>query len=291
MLKPKPARLLSLLVAYGAGGDGHPFIPFAGVTSIPNTGELSSDNYSADALSLAGYKACGPRIARFDILNRLNLLIRQAQKNNSDHSFQIMQEMLAIMGCTYPEMQGVLESLGYKSETRELPPVEEPAAEEPPKADASAEETPSKDDTPAQPETTETPETSASVTPAEPAADGSVTLENVEPTTKKKKKYQPKPLNIYHHRDTLEDGTIVEKRNTEFWIYAARNKPQRPSGARGRQAQKGHGKSFKKNKFGQKGPPGKHGQSGGYKPKPQRDRKVEDSPFAALAKWKEDRGE
>jgi len=296
MLKPKPARLLSLLVAYGAGGDGHPFIPFAGVTSIPNTGDLSSENYSTNALALAGYKACGPRIARFDILNRLNLLIRQAQKDAPDNAFQIMQEMLAIMGCTYAEMQGVLESLGYKSETRDLPPVEASAAPDP-AAENGADQggnAATAASAPADPEAT-----ISGSTVAEPAEQPAETAEAGAPATPvsgdgtvatpvpKKKKHQPKPLNIYHHRDTLEDGTIVERRNAEFWTFAARGKPQRPPGQRGRNAQKTQGKSFKKNKFGNKRPADK----GGYKPKPQRERKVEDSPFAALAKWKQDREE
>jgi len=62
MVKPKPARLLSLLVAYGAGGNKTPWIPFAGVTSIPNTGELASSGFTEQALSLAGYRAVGNRI-------------------------------------------------------------------------------------------------------------------------------------------------------------------------------------------------------------------------------------
>jgi len=75
MVKPKPARLLSLLVAYGAGGNKTPWIPFAGVTSIPNEGDLESSKYTQQALSLAGYRAVGNRIIRFDILNRLSFLI------------------------------------------------------------------------------------------------------------------------------------------------------------------------------------------------------------------------
>jgi len=115
-MKPKAARLLSILTAYGAGGDRKPFIPFAGVTSIANEGDFASVNFSKQALSMAGYSAIGPRIARFDILNRLGNQIRQAQQQNEalgrGKKFQIMQEMLAIMGCSYDDMQGVLKALG-----------------------------------------------------------------------------------------------------------------------------------------------------------------------------------
>ena len=58
---------------------------------------------------MAGYRAVGPRIARFDILNRLGNQIRQAQQQNEalgrGKKFQIMQEMMAIMGCSYEDMQ------------------------------------------------------------------------------------------------------------------------------------------------------------------------------------------
>ena len=79
MIKPKASHLLSLLLAYGAGGNKKPFIPFAGVTSIANSGDLQSDLFDPQSIAVAGYKACGPRIIRFDILNRLSQLIRQAQ--------------------------------------------------------------------------------------------------------------------------------------------------------------------------------------------------------------------
>ncbi|WP_298913472.1 helicase-related protein [uncultured Algimonas sp.] len=129
LMKPKPARLLSLLVAYGAGGDRKPFVPFAGVTSIPNEGDLKSDGFAPQALSLAGYKAVGPRIVRFDILNRLATQIRDAQgqfeKVAQDKpgrpTFQIMSEMLAILGASHEETRGVLAALGFKSFTADAP--------------------------------------------------------------------------------------------------------------------------------------------------------------------------
>ena len=131
MVKPEPGRLLGLLIAYGAGGDGKPFIPFAGVTSIANEGELASKNFSEQALALAGYKAIGPRIARYDILNRLGQQFREALgQSGVPRKFQIMQEMLAILGCTYEEMQGVLQHMGFKSENIETagtqPPEDDP---------------------------------------------------------------------------------------------------------------------------------------------------------------------
>ena len=87
--------------------------------SIANEGDLAADNFTSEAIARAGYKACGPRIIRFDILNRLAAVIRQAQRESGTRRFRIMQEMLALLGCTYEEMRGVLQSLGYKFEVVE----------------------------------------------------------------------------------------------------------------------------------------------------------------------------
>jgi len=119
MIRPKPALLLSNLLAFGVGGHGKPFIPFAGVTSLANDGDLAADKFTDEAIALGGYRTCGPRIIRFDILNRLAGLVRQAQREAGTRRFQIMQEMLALLGCTFDEMRGVLTALGYESQTLE----------------------------------------------------------------------------------------------------------------------------------------------------------------------------
>jgi ATP-dependent RNA helicase SUPV3L1/SUV3 len=294
LMKPGPARLLSILTAYGAGGDRKPFIPFAGVTSIPNEGELASEHFSEQALSMAGYRAVGPRIARFDILNRLGNQIRQAQQQNEalgwGKKFQIMQEMMAIMGCSYEDMQGVLKSLGFVSENIKLdslPPVSEVK-------DTDVEtETPA----PTLSEAPETPEMSSSTEPAPAdAAEVSQQGESADQTTgaatdnkkapdataKTETKAAPrprkpvKPLNIYHHREIQEDGTTKDILNNEFW-YMPRRKPNFK--ARDKNAYRG-GRPNNKFKGKRKGP--KQGKP--HTPKPVR--KLEDSPFAALAALK-----
>ena len=294
LMKPAPARLLSILTAYGAGGDRKPFIPFAGVTSIPNEGDFASENFSPQALSMAGYRAVGPRIARFDILNRLGNQIRQAQQQNEalgrGKKFQIMQEMMAIMGCSHEDMQGVLKSLGFESETiklEDLPPSPETDKAETaesvtpePEIDApakSAVDTPEKTKTviapapaPAEPETNTEPKTD-SETPPKVTPDA-----ETKPSAPRQKK-APKPLHIYNHREVLEDGTSKDVPNTEFW-YMPRRKPNYKP-----RDKNSHGKGRPQNKFKgkRKGP-----QNKSYTPKPQPARKIEDSPFAALAALK-----
>jgi len=281
LMKPKAARLLSLLAAYGAGGDGKPFIPFAGVTSIANEGDLASQNFSEQALALAGYKAVGPRIARFDILNRLSQQIRQAQEQNRKagrgKGFQIMQEMLAIMGCTYAELQGVLKALGFQFETRDLskfPPIIEKSVE-------AVVKTPPKEEKPTktkQPKAKESQQKTDEA-PSEASSEMATETDTPAPSVKKVKtpppaKKPPKPLNIYHHREILEDGTSQDIPNTEFWLLPARKKPNfKPKGQQSGRAQK---------KF--KGKPQKR--KDGFKAKQKPARKLEDSPFAALAALK-----
>ena len=265
MMKPKAAKFLSLMTAFGAGGNKKPFIPFAGVTSIANSGELASENFSAQALSVAGYHAVGPRIVRFDILNRLSLQIRQAheqnQAANGGRGFQIMQEMLAIMGCTYEELRGVLTALGFKSETREAVISETPAVTEAPKEETAAEAA-------AAPETSEKAETAE--TPAAPLAP--------KPTPKK----APKTLTLYQNRETKDDGTTQEIPNTEFWHMPPRAKS---GGAHKRKGtgQPQRGRKGAHNKGKGKGAP-KKGER--YSAKPARQSRPEDSPFAALAALK-----
>jgi len=263
MLKPKPAGLLGQLLSFGAGGDKKPFVPFAGMTSIPNTGELASEAYTRQALAAAGYRACGPRIIRFDILDRLSFLIRQAQTQAGGRKFQIMQEMLAVLGCTFEEMQGVLTALGYKSETVEAPtPAPEPETE--PKIAETAKEPDVKpEETPAIPKT-ETK--SEGITPE-------TKVENTE-AEKPKKKSGKTTLHVFENRITNEDGTTSGVPNLEFWSIPFRKSNTKQRGKRPDKSFKGKKKQHKS----------------GHKPardvKHKEPRRVEDSPFAALAALK-----
>lgn len=294
LMKPKAALFLSLLTSYGAGGDQMPFIPFAGVTSIPNEGDFASKNFSQQALAAAGYHAVGPRIARFDILNRLSLQIRQAGEQNRaakrGKGFQVMQEMLAIMGCSYDEIKGVLLSLGFVQETRDLSKypslseiAEAAAAQDAVKEEAEATPSPNQAPKQAQEEpqepastipTTEANAAAPNVTPerndAKPAEAANTPPKKVKqsPTFNKK---PPKPLNIYNHRETKEDGSTVEIENNEFWLLPPKKKPA----FRGNQTQ---GKRDQKKKF------TKPNKSQDFKAGPsKRAPKLENSPFAALA--------
>jgi len=277
MLKPKPATLLSLLVAYGAGGDKKPFIPFAGVTSISNEGELASSHYSEEALALMGFKACGPRIIRFDILDRLSGLVRQAQNENGTRRFQVMQEMLALLGSNYEDVRGVLSSLGYKSEKTETQPAKAEAvtnAKASPEA-ATAPESGAATNAKSAEETSQEPAAANPVADSNPSADP-------KPAAKAARK-PPQPLQVYVPREENADGKTVELENNEFWFMPYRkNNTSKPNS---RNDNRGQSQGFKGKRK------GGYNKSGGYKKSERPDNrpskakepaKPEDSPFAAL---------
>lgn len=293
LIKPKPARLLSLLLAHGAGGDGKPFIPFAGVTSIANEGELSTDHYSEGSLALAGYKAVGPRIVRFDILNRLASQIREAQgqfeKVAKDKpkrpTFQIMAEMLAILGATYEETQGVLRALGFESFTSDEPleEVSEPAPEAPAETNMPAD--PSKDSAPAL-SSDEAEDAKAAEAPTaeneastDTAPDPSAKPADAVPSRPRKRR-ESTPLNVYQPRETLEDGTTRDVPNLEYWTLPTRQNRRPNQGNRG--AQRGQKNPNKNRKKG----PQKDGQKNRAYSSGKPKKSVENSPFAALAALK-----
>lgn len=324
MIRPKPASLLGNLLSFGAGGDGKPFIPFAGVTSLANEGDLAADNFSEDAIYRAGYRACGPRIVRFDILNRLAGLIRQAQRESGTRRFQIMQEMLALLGCAYDEMRGVLENLGYQSQTidgeekdemrpelsapvpdrfidtpkgRKSKPqnqAEKAPSEEKPNDETTSDETPP-NETPAEaataaPVALETGAETPQVETTEPAAEPVPAAEAPKPEPKKQKS-GPKPLSVYNFRTTHDDGSITEEINKEFWFMPFKGKRTRDDSRQdGGHHRKGRPRQPYQQQGFKKGKPQKQ-KSGGGKPQnygKKESRKVEDSPFAALAALKKD---
>lgn len=282
LIKPKPAKLLSLLIAYGAGGDGKPFIPFAGVTSIPNEGDLASSNFTGKSLSLAGYRAVGPRIVRFDILNRLSNLIRDAvqqfeasKKEGVDgQKFQIMQEMLALLGSSYEDARGVLQSLNYVPVTVEEAltnpvPKAEPESKPEPKPEPIVDAAPQASDDAERPA-----ETTKAVQEAKPAKVAPSIDSNIKGVSKRAiKRINRRPtLNIYHNRVTKDDGTTEEQINLEYWI---RKQVQRKGSAPRKFDKK---TTSRRQRQYTKTPP-KAGPS-------TRKKSLENSPFAALAALK-----
>ncbi len=115
LMKPAPARLLSILYshAWAKKEEGEistqPFFPANGITSLPVI-----DGYAEQALNMAGYTRRGPRIIRFDILNRLGNLLFQARRERKDGRFVIKKEMLSLLGCSFDDFEKILVALNYR---------------------------------------------------------------------------------------------------------------------------------------------------------------------------------
>jgi len=155
LLKPAPRALAAQLWALrhegleSKGLDDLLHIAGSGRTSIPVHREIDAALYRT-----AGYRVCGERAVRVDILERLADLIRPALAWREGAGakpagavvgggFTIVNGMTSLTGASGEDFASILRSLGYRMERRPKPqePVAEPAAETPaatPTAEAAA---------------------------------------------------------------------------------------------------------------------------------------------------------
>ena len=149
LLKPAPRALAAQLWALRHDGpqtkglDDLLHLAGSGRTSIPVNRDIDPVLYRA-----AGYRVCGERAVRVDILERLADLIRPALAWREGSSgpkpaaafagggFTIVNTMTSLIGASGEDFASVLRSLGYRMERRPKP------AEPPPSADAAPEEPP-----------------------------------------------------------------------------------------------------------------------------------------------------
>lgn len=250
LIKPKPARLISILYAFGPDGKGRPFLPPAGFTSVK-----LDKSHIFDQVMAAGFRPAGPYAIRLDMLERLANTIRDARAIGEKGIFQIQPHMLAIMGCTFEEIREILMALGFKHQKIKPrdpfinPPPARPKTESPPKT-----ETPPKTAEPATEDLNE-------ATSANPDAK---TGEDAAPDTAQKEAEPAEPLH-----DALE-----------VWFTPARRKNRQ----QGRPQQNNRGKAgAKKSVHTGKGKP-KPGRAA------KKEKPIDpDSPFAALAQLKLDK--
>ncbi|WP_346906345.1 helicase-related protein [uncultured Roseibium sp.] len=154
LLKPAPSQLLAQLWALKHGSldmDGLSELPqlsASGRTSIPVDQTIDKALYK-----VVGFRVCGPRAVRIDILERLADLIRpliawkplDAEVSPPDGAiaegggFTVTVSMTSLLGCAGEDFSAVLKSLGYRLETRD---VQRPAAPKPAETDVPAEATP-----------------------------------------------------------------------------------------------------------------------------------------------------
>ncbi|MBB6308505.1 helicase-related protein [Xanthobacter tagetidis] len=141
LLKPAPRSLAAELYALKHGGlaqkglDELPHLAASGRTSIPVDHEVQKGLYRA-----VGFRVCGERAVRVDILERLADLIRPALawRPNSPgpkppgavdgRGFTVTVGMTSLAGCSGEDFASILKSLGYRMERRPPPPPEAEAA-------------------------------------------------------------------------------------------------------------------------------------------------------------------
>ncbi len=145
LLKPGPSGLLAIL--WGLQHDGFetpgiaelPGLSAAGRTTVPVDPAIPKELYR-----VVGYRLCGERAVRIDILERLADLIRpliawkptEAEPNPPDGAappggFTVTPQMTSLLGASGDDFASVLKSLGYRVERKPAPPKPKEAASEP----------------------------------------------------------------------------------------------------------------------------------------------------------------
>ena len=206
LLKPGPRILAAQLWALHHGGLHQP--GFEDLAALVQAGRMSVGVAPGTARGLYrafGFRACGSRAVRIDILERIADQIRAALSWRKDSGtalppgavdgrvFTVSEQMTSLAGCAGEDFAEILKALGYRSERRPAPPPAPqtaPAAEktstpeEAPAETAQASEPdagskPAQDDaTPAAAaakEPTDAPTNAATDTPTVPAEDASET--------------------------------------------------------------------------------------------------------------------
>jgi ATP-dependent RNA helicase SUPV3L1/SUV3 len=110
LVKPAAARLKALLWAVHQGLTEIPPPPAAGLTSSPADPTVPAGFYEA-----AGFRLCGPRAVRIDMLERLGEIIRgKGQNGQMPESFAASADMMSVLGCGEDDLTHVLRALGFR---------------------------------------------------------------------------------------------------------------------------------------------------------------------------------
>jgi ATP-dependent RNA helicase SUPV3L1/SUV3 len=102
--------LKALLWAVHQGITEIPPPPPAGLTSLPADPAVPAGFYEA-----AGFRLCGPRAVRIDMLERLGEIIRGKGKGGQmPDGFAVSNDMMSVLGCGEDDIGQVLRSLGFR---------------------------------------------------------------------------------------------------------------------------------------------------------------------------------
>jgi ATP-dependent RNA helicase SUPV3L1/SUV3 len=102
--------LKALLWAVHQGLSEIPPPPPAGLTSLP-----ADPAVPGGFLEAAGFRLCGVRAVRIDMLERLGDIIRAKGKDGQmPDAFTVSPDMMSVLGCGEEDMAQVLRSLGFR---------------------------------------------------------------------------------------------------------------------------------------------------------------------------------
>ena len=144
LLKPAPRGLAAQLWVLKHGGEAetHGFDELQRLAASGRTSFAADKDTPRPLYRTIGYRVCGERAVRVDILERLADLIRPALAWRPGSlapkplgafegtGFTITQAMTSLTGCSGEDFAGILRGLGYRMERRPKP-VEPPAAAAP----------------------------------------------------------------------------------------------------------------------------------------------------------------
>lgn len=304
LLKPAPARLLLTLWALTRDtGDNSPFADFPAAPSAGLT-SVSAEQAPVGFYDALGFRVCGTRAVRIDMLERLADLIRPIISDRKlKGAFAITPDMMSLVGCSGEEFAGLLKGLDYRPSTESVSKAAHTALTMQPELKKAAEEAAATASAATEEQPVATPEATADEASDETTQAAPVEAASVEaatPTVEATAETQSTDTQVTDDQSPAEaetkvvDATAapeVEMFEAEVWRPSrrrhgapVRNNNRRP--ANDTTSQKADAKSDHKPRKGGKKPPRK----GSREPKPAMSaspRKAEkamdpDSPFAAL---------
>jgi ATP-dependent RNA helicase SUPV3L1/SUV3 len=113
LLKPAPTRMRLILWSLWEGFEVFAEAPPPGLVTIPALAGAPRGYYER-----VGYRLCGSRALRIDMLERLADLIRPMDVRGG---FEATPDMLSITGCTLDQFAEIMKSLGFDGERGERP--------------------------------------------------------------------------------------------------------------------------------------------------------------------------
>ena len=274
LLKPAPTSLRLLLWAlHDAEKRGldpallPQYVPQQGLTSVPFNRETPRGFYQ-----VVGFRHCGERAVRVDMLERLADMIRtrvfwRAQREGEQRpdgsveggGFTVVPDMMSLVGCSGDEFASILRSLVFSAQRRKVEPTPAVAAEAP----SGEAETPA----------AEAPAAEAVVPDTEAPAEAVQAVKTDETAATTEAAAEPQFIDVWWPKDT---GPFRHQKQAHRQHKAS----GRPGGGKGKQSGKPrhHGEANKPRRS-----------TGSQPAKPRKEREADpNSPFAILSQLKQD---